>query len=49
MNMNDMLFYGGIAVMAADVLFAAAGIIVFRMSGKRLKAHLEAEYGRKKH
>jgi len=46
---NELLFYGGIALMCASVLAAVISITIFRMSGKRIKTRLEAEYGKPKH
>lgn len=38
----------GIILMAAAVAGAIVAAIVFRISGKRLKERLEAEYGKKR-
>ncbi len=46
---NELLFYGGIALMCVSVLAAIIAIMAFRLSGKRIKARLEAEYGKPKH
>lgn len=46
---SEMLFYGGIALMAAAVAAGVVAFTILRISGKRLKARLEAEYGKKRH
>lgn len=43
---SEMLFGGGIIIMTAAVVCAAAGIIVFRLTGKKIRQKLEQEYGR---
>jgi len=45
----ELLFYGGIAAMAAAAVGGAAALIVLRLWGKRLNARLEKEYGKKRH
>jgi len=45
---NEMLYYGGIAAMAVAGLAAVAAIVLFIVSGKRLRSKLRAEYGEKK-
>ena len=42
---SECLLYGGIAVMAAAVLAAAASIVVFRITGKKIARVLDEEYG----
>lgn len=44
--MPELLFYGGMVLMAVSAAAAAAAAVIFRVSGKRLKARLEAEYGK---
>ena len=46
---SEMLFYGGIAVMAAAVVVAIIATIVLRIFGKQLQVQLEAEFGKKQH
>ncbi len=46
---GEMFFYGGVTVMAASLLMIIAAIIIFRITGKRIKARLEAEFGKEKH
>ncbi len=46
---NELLFYGGIALMCVSALAAIIAILIFRMSGKRIKSRLETEYGKPKH
>lgn len=45
---SEMLLYGGIAVMAAAVVAAVICIVVFRCTGRKLKAMLEEKYGKLK-
>lgn len=49
LNGSELLFYGGIALMTAAVAFGIAVFLLLRISGKRLKTRLEAEYGKKRH
>lgn len=46
---SELLFYGGLAVMGASALTALVMLIGFKVSGKRLRKRLDAEYGRKRH
>ncbi len=46
---SELLFYGGIALMAVTIIIGAAVFVILRISGKRLKTRLEAEYGKKRH
>ncbi len=46
--MTEIMFYTGIALMSAAALGAAVSFILLRLSGKRLQARLEAEYGKKR-
>lgn len=43
---SELLLYGGIAVMGAACVLGAVGILVFKITGKRLKRRLEQEYGK---
>lgn len=45
MEVQELLFYGGIAVMATAVLFGAAAFVFFRLRAARLKRQLDREYG----
>lgn len=45
LSASQLLFYGGIGVMALTVL---AGV-VFTLSGRRLRRKLEEEYGERRH
>jgi hypothetical protein len=44
--MPELLFYGGIALMAVSAAAAVIAVVVFRVTKKRLNARLEAEYGK---
>lgn len=44
--MPELLFYGGIILMAGTVLAAAAVAVILRLSKKRLDGQLDAEYGK---
>lgn len=46
---SELLFYGGIALMTVTAAVGAVAAIFLRISGKRLKTRLEAEYGKKRH
>lgn len=46
---SELLFYGGISVAVLATLAAVIAIIVLCVSGKRLRARLEREYGKKRH
>ncbi len=43
---SQWLFWGGIVVMAIAVAAAAACMIIFAFTGRRIKKKLEEEYGR---
>lgn len=45
---SEWLFYGGLAIMAAAVLLTILCIIVFAVTGRKLKMKLEKEYGKKR-
>lgn len=47
--MSEILFYGGIAVMALAAVCGIVSLIVFSVSGKRLKEILDREYGKRRH
>ena len=46
---SELLFYGGIALMAAAVVIGTVTFVFLHISGKRLKTRLDAEYGKKRH
>lgn len=46
LTQSEWFLYGGIAAMAAAVILAILCIIVFSVTGKRLKKKLEQEYGK---
>ena len=46
---TELLFYGGIALMALSAVAAAVAALVLHLSGKWLTARLEQEYGKKRH
>ncbi|MDE7244045.1 MAG: hypothetical protein K2O18_08730 [Oscillospiraceae bacterium] len=41
----ELLFYGGIAAMAAAVIFGIVAFVTFRLRRTRLRHLLEMEYG----
>lgn len=43
--MEELLFYGGIAAMAAAVLGGVIALVIFRLRAARLKRLLDMEYG----
>lgn len=43
---SELLFYGGLACMAAAAVTGAACIVIFIATGRRLKRKLEEEYGK---
>ena len=45
MNSSEMLYYGGIAVMASSCGLAFLSAIAFAVSGRILNKKLRAEYG----
>lgn len=49
MSINEMLFYGGIVVMAVAAVGAVVAGVILGLSGKRLKAKQEEEFGKKRH
>lgn len=46
LSRSEMLFYGGLAMMAAAVVLAVLFMAVFTWTGRRLKRKLEQEYGK---
>lgn len=46
---SELLLYGGVTAMAVAVLLAIISIVVFRCTGKKLKAKLIKEYGELRH
>ena len=46
---SELLFYGGIALMAAAVAAGVVAFTILHISGKKLNVRLEAEYGKKRH
>ena len=49
MNGSELLFYGGIGLMAASGLGAVISIVVLRRCGKCLRTRLEEEFGKRRH
>ena len=47
LSVNELLFYGGIAVIALSAAGGAGAIALFAVSGRRLRKRLEEEYGRR--
>ncbi len=45
MIQSQVLFYGGLIVMGASVVLALVSLLIFRITGKRIKKKLEQEYG----
>lgn len=46
LSSSEIIFYGGIIVMAAACVLAVLSAVVFVFTGKRLKKCLEQEYGK---
>lgn len=44
---GEIFFYGGIAVMALAVLAAIAALVIFSVTGRRLRQKLTEEFGEK--
>lgn len=44
----NAIFIAGVALMAAAAVGGIAALAAFRISGKRLRAKLEAEFGKKR-
>lgn len=45
---SELFLYGGIAAMAIAVILMGLCIVIFSITGKRLKKKLEQEYGKQK-
>ncbi len=45
LNSSEILFYSGIMLMVLAVILTITFLIIFRLSGKKLKKTLEQEYG----
>ena len=43
---SERLLYGGITAMAAVAVIVAAGIVIFTVTGRKLRKKLEEEYGK---
>ncbi len=43
---NELLLYGGLAVMALSLVLAVICIAVFLVTGRKIKRQLEQEYGK---
>lgn len=43
---SEMLFYGGIAIMAAAAVLTVACVVLFTITGRRIRKRLEQEYGK---
>lgn len=46
---DQLLFHIGIGIMICAVVSAIISVILFSIFGRRLKARLEQEFGRKRH
>ncbi|MBQ7774505.1 MAG: hypothetical protein IJ379_01160 [Lachnospiraceae bacterium] len=46
MSGSELLFYGGIGIMIAAVLLAVICIVIFSLTGRKLKKKLEKEFGK---
>lgn len=42
---SEWLFYGGIALMAAAAVLCVFAVVIFMISGRRLRKKLEQEFG----
>ncbi|MBQ6207534.1 MAG: hypothetical protein IJK52_10685 [Oscillospiraceae bacterium] len=49
MAYGETLFHAGVAVLCASGAVGALLVVVFSVTGRRLKKTLEAEYGKKRH
>lgn len=47
LNSSELIFYAGAGGMAAAVLLFLTALLIHRITGKRLRRHLEREYGKK--
>ena len=43
---SELLFYGGILIMAIAVIVMIISLIIFHITGRRIKKRLEEEYGK---
>ena len=46
--MNEILMYSGIALMGASLLCGVVSIVVFSVTGRRIREKLNREYGEKR-
>lgn len=46
LSVSERLLYGGITAMAAVAVIVAAGIVIFTITGRKLRKKLEEEYGK---
>lgn len=46
LSSSELIFYGGIAVMAVTGVLAVICVILFCFTGKRIRKRLEQEYGK---
>ena len=49
MNSSQMIFYGGVLIMCAGVLFGLCSLIILRITGTKIRRQLDQEYGPKRH
>lgn len=46
LTVSELLFYGGIAVMAAAAVAVILSLAIFSVSGRSIRRRLEQEYGK---
>ena len=46
LSVSELLFYGGLVIMAAAVLAMVICTLIFTFTGRKLKRKLEQEYGK---
>ena len=46
MQNSELLFYGGILIMSIAVIVMTISLIMFHITGRRIKKRLEEEYGK---
>ncbi len=46
MQNSELLFYGGILVMGIAVIIMLISLVIFHITGRRIKKRLEEEYGK---
>lgn len=46
LSSSEMLFYGGIILMAAAAVIAMVCTVIFVCTGQRIKRQMEQEYGK---